>query len=37
MRTKRAAMRLLEDNGSKQDLSELAEQLLSQWIKQQQS
>jgi hypothetical protein len=34
-KTKRAAMRLLEDNGAGQDLSELVEQLLSQWNKRQ--
>jgi len=32
--TKRAAMRLLEDRGDEQDLSELVEQLLSQWNRQ---
>jgi hypothetical protein len=30
-RTKRTAMRLLEDQGDQQDLSELVEQLLLQW------
>jgi hypothetical protein len=34
-KTKRAAMRLLEDNGRGQDLSELVEQLLAQWNKRQ--
>jgi hypothetical protein len=34
-KTKRAAMRLLEDNGREQDLSELVEQLLAQWNKRQ--
>ena len=34
-KTKRAAMRLLEDNGRGQDLSELVEQLLTQWNKRQ--
>jgi hypothetical protein len=32
-KTKRAAMRLLEDKGGGQDLSELVEQLLAQWTK----
>jgi hypothetical protein len=32
-RTKRTASRLLEDKGDEQDLSELVEQLLSQWNK----
>ena len=32
-RTKRTASRLLEDKGVEQDLSELVEQLLSQWNK----
>jgi hypothetical protein len=32
-RTKRAAVRLLEDNGGGQDLSELVEELLAQWNK----
>src|SRR5271154_4470217 len=30
-KTKRTAMRLLEDNGRGQDLSELVEQILAQW------
>lgn len=30
-KTKRTAMRLLEDNGRGQDLSELVEQLLARW------
>jgi hypothetical protein len=34
-KTKRAAMRLLEDKGGGQDLSELVEQLLAQWSKRQ--
>jgi hypothetical protein len=34
-KTKRAAMRLLEDNGRGQDLSELVEELLAQWNKRQ--
>jgi hypothetical protein len=34
-KTKRTAMRLLEDNGRGQDLSELVEQLLAQWNKRQ--
>ena len=34
-KTKRTAMRLLEDNGRGQDLSELVEQLLAQWSKRQ--
>lgn len=32
-KTKRAAMRLLEDKGGGQDLSELVEQLLAEWTK----
>jgi hypothetical protein len=32
-RTKRTAMRLLEDNGSAKDLSELVEELLKEWNK----
>src|SRR5271169_2240370 len=34
-KTKRAAIRLLEDTGRGQDLSELVEQLLAQWNKRQ--
>jgi hypothetical protein len=33
--TKRTASRLLEDAGTGQDLSELIEQLLAEWIQQQ--
>jgi hypothetical protein len=33
--TKKKASRLLEDIGSRQDLSDLAEHLLSRWIEQQ--
>lgn len=35
--TKKKASRLLEDIGNRQDLSDLAEQLLSNWIEQQQA
>ena len=33
--TKKTASRLLEDTGTGQDLSELIEQLLTEWIRQQ--
>jgi hypothetical protein len=35
--TKKAAFRMLEDTGAEQDLSELAEQLISNWIRERQT